>query len=152
MLSNNTSYFQSIHEYYLSAANETIVNSDDLTFLLELNNLNGNAENLLPTSHYILHAIILAFYAILILTSLISNPLLIYILLWKRKSQLKLIDVYVTNLSISDLFLTVFNIPMCLTMFFSGQLLFGTLTCKLGKAFFQRIKSDLVGFSISKLF
>jgi hypothetical protein len=131
MLNNDTD-FRSLQDLYIATSNATF-NSDELTFLLEFDGFNDGIDSQLSVSHYILHIIILAFYAILILTSLISNPLLIYILLWKRKSQLKLIDVYVTNLSISDLFLTVFNIPLCLTMFFGGQWLFGTLMCKLGK-------------------
>jgi hypothetical protein len=79
-----------------------------------------------------LHILILVLYSILIFISLTSNPLLIYVLLIKRKTQLKLIDVFVINLSISDFFLTIFNIPLCLTIFFSGKWLFGTLICKLG--------------------
>ena len=80
----------------------------------------------------VLHIIILILYSILIFISLTSNPLLIYVLLIKRKTQLKLIDVFVINLSISDFFLTIFNIPLCLTIYFSGTWLFGTLICKLG--------------------
>ena len=79
-----------------------------------------------------LHILILILYSILIFISLTSNPLLIYVLLIKRKTQLKLIDVFVINLSISDFFLTIFNIPLCLTIFFSGKWLFGTFICKLG--------------------
>ena len=80
----------------------------------------------------VLHILILSFYFIIISISLTSNPLLIYVLLIKRKTQLKLIDVFVINLSISDFFLTIFNIPLCLTIYFSGKWPFGTLICKLG--------------------
>ncbi len=131
-IQSNITDYQLIQEFYIATTNATY-NSDELAFFFELDGLNDGIDNQQSVSFYILHIVILAFYAILILTSLISNPLLIYILLWKRKSQLKLIDVYVTNLSISDLFLTVFNIPLCLTMFFGGHWLFGTLMCKLGK-------------------
>jgi hypothetical protein len=72
------------------------------------------------------------FYSFLILTSLISNPLLIYVLLWRRKAQIKLIDIFVANLSLSDLFLTIFNIPLCLIIYFSEQWPFGSLLCQLG--------------------
>lgn len=72
------------------------------------------------------------FYSILILTSLISNPLLIYILLWRRKAQIKLIDIFVANLSLSDLFLTILNIPLCLIIYFSERWPFGSVLCKLG--------------------
>ena len=72
------------------------------------------------------------FYSVLIITSLISNPLLIYVLLWRRKAQIKLIDIFVANLSLSDLFLTIFNIPLCLIIYFSEQWPFGSLVCQLG--------------------
>lgn len=81
---------------------------------------------------YVLQILIVVLYSILIFISLTSNPLLIYVLLIKRKTQLKLIDVFVINLSISDFLLTIFNIPLCLTIFFSGKWLFGTFICKLG--------------------
>lgn len=72
------------------------------------------------------------FYSILVITSLTSNPLLIYVLLWRRKAQIKLIDIFVANLSLSDLFLTIFNIPLCLIIYFSEQWPFGSLLCQLG--------------------
>lgn len=72
------------------------------------------------------------FYSVLIITSLVSNPLLIYVLLWRRKAQIKLIDIFVANLSLSDLFLTIFNIPLCLIIYFSEQWPFGSLVCQLG--------------------
>jgi hypothetical protein len=72
------------------------------------------------------------FYLILITTSVISNPLLIYILLWRRKAQIKLIDIFVANLSLSDLFLSILNIPLCLIIYFSEKWPFGTLMCQLG--------------------
>ena len=71
-------------------------------------------------------------YSILIITSLTSNPLLIYVLLWRRKSQIKLIDIFVANLSLSDLFLTIFNIPLSLIIYFSEEWPFGSLLCQLG--------------------
>lgn len=72
------------------------------------------------------------FYSILIITSLISNPLLIYVLLWRRKAQIKLIDIFVANLSLSDLFLTILNIPLCLIIYFSEQWPFGSFLCQIG--------------------
>ena len=72
------------------------------------------------------------FYSLLVLISLTSNPLLIYVLLWRRKAQIKLIDIFVANLSLSDLFLTIFNIPLCLIIYFSEQWPFGSLVCQLG--------------------
>ena len=72
------------------------------------------------------------FYSILVITSLTSNPLLIYVLLWRRKAQIKIIDIFVANLSLSDLFLTIFNIPLCLIIYFSEQWPFGSLLCQLG--------------------
>ncbi|CAF0718388.1 unnamed protein product [Brachionus calyciflorus] len=72
------------------------------------------------------------FYSILIITSITSNPLLIYVLLWRRKAQIKLIDIFVANLSLSDLFLTILNIPLCLIIYFSKQWPFGSLLCQLG--------------------
>jgi hypothetical protein len=72
------------------------------------------------------------FYSILIITSLVSNPLLIYVLLWRRKAQIKLIDIFVANLSLSDLFLTIFNIPLSLIIYFAEQWPFGSLVCQLG--------------------
>ena len=71
-------------------------------------------------------------YSILIVTSLTSNPLLIYVLLWRRKSQLKLIDIFVANLSLSDLFLTIFNIPLSLIIYFAEEWPFSSLLCQLG--------------------
>lgn len=72
------------------------------------------------------------FYSVLIITSLISNPLLIYVLLWRRKAQIKLIDIFVANLSLSDLFLTILNIPLCLIIYFSEQWPFGSFLCQIG--------------------
>ena len=72
------------------------------------------------------------FYSILIITSLTSNPLLIYVLLWRRKAQIKLIDIFVANLSLSDLFLTLFNIPLSFIIYFSDQWPFGSLLCQIG--------------------
>ena len=72
------------------------------------------------------------FYSILIITSLTSNPLLIYVLLWRRKAQIKLIDIFVANLSLSDLFLTLFNIPLSIILYFVGQWPFGSLLCQIG--------------------
>jgi hypothetical protein len=71
-------------------------------------------------------------YSILIVTSLTSNPLLIYVLLWRRKSQLKLIDIFVANLSLSDLFLTIFNIPLSLIIYFAEEWPFSSFLCQLG--------------------
>jgi hypothetical protein len=75
---------------------------------------------------------IIIFYSILVITSLTSNPLLIYVLLWRRKVQLKIIDIFVANLSLSDLFLTIFNIPLLLIMYFSDKWPFGSFLCQLG--------------------
>ena len=72
------------------------------------------------------------FYSILIITSLTSNPLLIYVLLWRRKAQIKLIDIFVANLSLSDLFLTLFNIPLSLILYFAATWPFGSLLCQIG--------------------
>ena len=71
-------------------------------------------------------------YSILIVTSLTSNPLLIYVLLWRRKSQIKLIDIFVSNLSLSDLFLTIFNIPLSLIIYLSDEWPFSSFICQLG--------------------
>ena len=72
-----------------------------------------------------------ALYSLLIVASLVSNPLLIYVLLVRRKAQIKLIDIFVANLSLSDLLLTVFNIPLSLVIYFSDKWPFGSLLCQL---------------------
>ncbi len=82
-----------------------------------------------PASAFIL--VLTVLYSLLIVTSLVSNPLLIYVLLVRRKAQIKLIDIFVANLSLSDLFLTVFNIPLSLVIYFSDKWPFGTLLCQL---------------------
>lgn len=71
-------------------------------------------------------------YSILIIASLTSNPLLIYVLLVRRKAQIKLIDIFVANLSLSDLLLTIFNIPLSLLIYFSDEWPFGSLLCQVG--------------------
>ena len=117
----------------------------ELDFFNNLNNLmtTGIAEEIKETSNYdhlstsnmnnspyMLAITIL--YSILIITSLTSNPLLIYVLLWCRKTQIKLIDIFVVNLSLSDLFLTIFNIPLSLIIYFSEEWPFGSVMCQLG--------------------
>jgi hypothetical protein len=110
----------------------------NVTFNIDLNDSNLTMFDYFNdsdefTGHYSKFFIILiVLYSTLILISLISNPILLIVLLWRRKSQLKFIDVFVSNLSLSDLFLTIFNIPLLMTMLFSGKLPFGSLICKLG--------------------
>jgi hypothetical protein len=90
------------------------------------------SETAIPNKDSSLLIGIAFFYSILIITSLTSNPLLIYVLLWRRKSQIKLIDIFVANLSLSDLFLTLFNIPLSLILYFAGTWPFGSLLCQIG--------------------
>jgi hypothetical protein len=95
----------------------------------------SSSSPFLPSSSYKSTSLLMSItilYSLLIITSLTSNPLLIYVLLWRRKTQLKLIDIFVANLSLSDLFLTIFNIPLCLIIYFSEQWPFGSLLCQLG--------------------
>lgn len=87
-----------------------------------------NPNDQIPPGSFVLAITIL--YSILIVTSLISNPLLIYVLLVRRKRQIKLIDIFVSNLSLSDLFLTIFNIPLSLIIYFSDEWPFGSLLCQ----------------------
>nr|QVK45724.1 G protein-coupled receptor [Proales similis] len=108
--------------------NLTTTDLDDLISHQDFNTATDASQH---SQSYLLLGIAF-FYTILIITSLTSNPLLIFVLLWRRKSQLKLIDVFVANLSISDLFLTIFNIPLCLIIFFSRQWPFGSLICQFG--------------------
>lgn len=80
------------------------------------------------TSPFILSITIL--YSTLIITSLISNPLLIYVLLIKRKKKIKIVEIFVANLSLSDLLLTIFNIPLSLIIYSFDEWPFGSLLCK----------------------
>ena len=124
---NSTSLFS--HEIYL--------------FGLERNMMLGSSSsansppnefdlNIVKYKNTLLLAAIAFLYSLLVLISLTSNPILIYVLLWRRKAQIKLIDIFVANLSLSDLFLTIFNIPLCLIIYFSEQWPFGSLVCQLG--------------------
>ncbi|RNA15662.1 orphan G- coupled receptor 40 [Brachionus plicatilis] len=106
---------------FMNASNSSFV---DYSFFDEPFKSNSSSSSLLFGIAF--------FYSILIITSLTSNPLLIYVLLWRRKAQIKLIDIFVANLSLSDLFLTIFNIPLCLIIYFSEQWPFGSLLCQIG--------------------
>ena len=80
-------------------------------------------------TYFILGIVVL--YSILIVASLVSNPFLIYVLLVRRKTQIKLIDIFVANLSLSDLFLTIFNIPLSLIIYFSDEWPFSSILCQI---------------------
>ena len=119
-----SSIFNGSSSFFVSSS------SDLLSSSISTSSINrSSSTDSSPSSLLIYMAL---FYSILILTSVISNPLLLYILLWRRKAQIKLIDIFVANLSLSDLFLTVLNIPICLILFFSEQWPFGSLLCQLG--------------------
>jgi hypothetical protein len=135
---NYTSPFGDTNNKILFDLNEFLMKKDfdsfdssilsyELQHSLNNNNNNNNGSN---NSHFLIGMTF--FYSILIITSITSNPLLIYVLLWKRKAQIKLIDIFVANLSLSDLFLTIFNIPLILIIYFSKQWPLGSLLCQLG--------------------
>lgn len=110
-----------LYNFFMNASNSSFI---DYNYFDEPFKSNSSSSSLLFGIAF--------FYSILIITSLTSNPLLIYVLLWRRKAQIKLIDIFVANLSLSDLFLTIFNIPLCLIIYFSEQWPFGSLLCQIG--------------------
>jgi hypothetical protein len=118
------SSFSIIPDLYSTSNNtNTIVNNNDVGLGMNNHFLANNSSLLLFMA---------LFYSILVFMSLVSNPLLTYILLWRRKSQIKIIDIFVANLSLSDMFLTIFNIPLCLIIYFSEKWPFSRLGCQLG--------------------
>ena len=118
--------FDFINYYDLFKPDSSSSSEVENAILHNSNPVNSNDQN--PPGSFVLAITIL--YSILIITSLTSNPLLIYVLLVRRKRQIKLIDIFVSNLSLSDLFLTIFNIPLSLIIYFSDEWPFGSLLCQ----------------------
>ena len=104
------------------------VKSEDTTTPLITDPTVENIRSFDDTSPFILSVTVL--YSTLIITSLISNPILIYVLLIKRKKKIKIVEIFVANLSLSDLLLTIFNIPLSLIIYFRDEWPFGSLLCK----------------------
>lgn len=86
--------------------------------------------------HQITNAILIFFYTLLAIISLIGNGLVCRVLLIKKQSLSPISTIttgtsrmLIVNLAISDLLLTTFNIPMNLVRFVSHNWPFGPVIC-----------------------
>ena len=70
-----------------------------------------------------------AFYVPLVITSDVSNLIVIWIIL-SHRSMRKVTNYFIVNLSLSDLLLTTFNVPTAFYYTTQGNWPFGSIYCK----------------------
>ncbi|XP_054159917.1 G-protein coupled receptor 83-like, partial [Oppia nitens] len=75
---------------------------------------------------------VIGFYSLIIFVSLFGNLLVCYVILSKRRLRSRTTNILILNLTISDLLLTLFNIPLTTARLLLDNWPFGTLLCKLG--------------------
>jgi hypothetical protein len=110
--------------------NLTFENSSDefdwQTFFSEYNLQNN------PTywrQKMIKNSIIIIFYSIIFIISLFGNSLVCYVILSARQMR-TVTNFYIANLTISDIMMTLINIPFNIMRFLLDDWPFGELLCK----------------------
>ena len=74
---------------------------------------------------------VMIFFSLIIIISLIDNLLVCYVVFSKRRMRLKQINILIANLAISDLMMTIFNIPFNIIRILTNNWPFGSFMCKL---------------------
>ena len=83
-------------------------------------------------SQFVKNIFVIIFFSLIIIISLIDNLLVCSVVFSKRRMRLKQINILIANLAISDLMMTVFNIPFnIIRILNSNNWLFGSFMCKL---------------------
>lgn len=120
-------------EHFLEETNDSL-NTSSLRNLLRLHNTtlaNGTDEfvSMLHSGSATGRTFLLLFYSVIFVVSLIANSLVCYIIM-KNKRLHTVTNLFIANLAISDIIVTILNIPFNVARFLLEDWPFGTFLCQ----------------------
>ncbi|XP_065572406.1 G-protein coupled receptor 83-like isoform X2 [Artemia franciscana] len=114
---NNDDYFDENEETYWD-------------FMTKLVNFTINSTTIGDDNYYEKYKGVIIAYSIIVIVSVFGNTLVCYVIFRHKKLQ-TVTNLFITNLAISDLLMTVLNIPFNLIRLLSDNWPFGVFMCQL---------------------
>lgn len=108
---------------------ELEINNDTQAFCNTLNDLKFPVYEM-TTDQMIKNGVIYSAYALIVIISLIGNLMVVYAIFSKRRMRTT-VNIFIGNLAISDLMMTIFNIPFSSARLLMDNWIFGDFMCHL---------------------
>ncbi|XP_066496301.1 G-protein coupled receptor 83-like [Tiliqua scincoides] len=99
-----------------------------LLFCLKISRKRHGAQGRLP-----LKALLVAAYALIIAVSLLGNALVCHVVVGKNRRLCSATSLFIVNLAVADLMITLLNTPFTLVRFVSSTWIFGKVMCHVSR-------------------